>query len=69
MPIGGSRGCRASATPYSGAVEGNHGRTFIGAVLGLAVAAGFELELAWLFIGAAVLFLAWLGFMLLGPEA
>lgn len=69
MLIGGSRGCRPSATPYSGAVEGNHGRTFIGAVLGLAVAAGFELELAWLFISAAVLFLAWLGFMLLGPEA
>lgn len=41
---------------------------FIGAVLGLAVAAGFEFELAWLFIGA-VLFLAWVGFMLLGPEA
>ena len=42
---------------------------FIGAVLGLAVAAGFEFELAWLFIGATALFLAWLGFMLLGPEA
>ena len=50
-------------------MEGNHGRKFIGAVLVLALAAGFELELAWLFLGAGVLFAAWLGFMLLGPEA
>jgi hypothetical protein len=50
-------------------VEGNHGHKVIGAVLLLAVAAGFEFELAWLFIGAVVLFAAWLGFVLLGPES
>lgn len=50
-------------------MEGNHGRKVIGAVLGLVVAAGFEFELAWLFIGAVVLFSAWLGYVLLGPEA
>jgi hypothetical protein len=50
-------------------VEGSSGRKAIGAVLLLAVAAGFELELVWLFLGAGVLFLAWLGFVLLGPES
>jgi hypothetical protein len=50
-------------------VEGNHGRKVIGAVLGLAIAAGFEFELAWLFLGGVVLFSVWLGFVLLGPEA
>jgi hypothetical protein len=50
-------------------VEGNHGHKVVGAVLGLAVAPGFELELAWLFLGGLVLFAAWLGFMLLGPES
>jgi hypothetical protein len=49
-------------------VEGNNGRKVIGALLLVAVAAGFELELVWLFLGGAVLFLAWLGFVLLGPE-
>jgi hypothetical protein len=50
-------------------VEGNHGRKVIGALLLLVVAAGFELELVWLFLGGGVLFLAWLGFVLLGPES
>jgi hypothetical protein len=43
------------------------GRAVIGGVLVLAIAAGFEFELAWLFLGALVLFLAWCGYLLLGP--
>ena len=50
-------------------MEGNHGRKVIGALLLLALAVGFELELAWLFLAAGVLFLGWLGFVLLGPES
>ena len=50
-------------------MQGNHGRKVVGALLLLAVAAGFELELVWLFLGGGVLFLGWLGFMLLGPES
>jgi hypothetical protein len=49
-------------------VESNNGRLLIGVVLGLAVAAGFEFEIAWLFLAALVLFLAFLGFLLLGPD-
>ncbi len=49
-------------------VESNHGRTVIGVVLLLAITAGFEFELAWLFVGALVVFFAWLGYLLLGPE-
>lgn len=48
-------------------MEDNHGRKVIGALLLLAVAAGFELELVWLFLAGAVLLLAWLGYVLLGP--
>lgn len=39
-------------------------RAVIGFVLVLVVAAGFEFELAWLFLGALVLFFAWCGYML-----
>jgi hypothetical protein len=49
-------------------VENNHGRMVIGAVLALAIAAGFEFELAWLFLSALVLFFGWLGYLLLGPD-
>ncbi len=49
-------------------VELPSGRAVIGGVLVLAIAAGFELELAWLFLGGLVLFLAWCGYMLLGPR-
>lgn len=40
----------------------------IGGVLVLAVAAGFEFEHAWLFLGGLVLFLAWCGYMLLASD-
>ncbi|MBO0846371.1 MAG: hypothetical protein J2P22_13250 [Nocardioides sp.] len=43
------------------------GRALVGVVLVLAIAAGFEFELAWLFIGAGVLFMAWCGFVLVHP--
>ena len=43
------------------------GRAILGGVLVLAIAAGFEFELAWLFVTALVLFLAWAGFVLLSP--
>jgi hypothetical protein len=46
-------------------VEIPSGRAIIGGVLVLAVAVGFELELAWLFLAGLVLFMAWAGFMLL----
>jgi hypothetical protein len=40
----------------------------IGGGLVLAIAAGFEFELAWLFLGALVLFLAWCGYLLFAPD-
>jgi hypothetical protein len=40
----------------------------IGGALVLAIAAGFEFELAWLFLGALVLFLAWCGYLLFAPD-
>src|SRR5262249_35268406 len=43
------------------------GRAILGGVIVLAIAAGFELELAWLFILGAVLFMAWAGFVLVHP--
>jgi hypothetical protein len=48
-------------------VEIPSGRAILGGVLVLALAAGFEFELAWLFIAALVLFLAWAGYLLLSP--
>ncbi len=49
-------------------VENNHGRMVIGVVLALAITAGFEFEMGWLFLGALVLFFGWLGYLLLGPD-
>lgn len=43
-------------------------RAVIGGVLVLAVAAGFEFEYSWLFLGASVLFLAWCGYLLMAPD-
>jgi hypothetical protein len=43
-------------------------RAVIGGVLVLAIAAGFEYENAWLFVGALVLFFAWCGYMLFAPD-
>ncbi len=40
----------------------------IGLVLLLAITAGFEFELAWLFVTGLVVFFAWLGYLLLGPD-
>jgi hypothetical protein len=40
----------------------------VGVLLGLVMAVGFEFELAWLFLGGLVLFFAWLGYLLLGPD-
>lgn len=34
----------------------------------LAIAAGFEFELAWLFLGALVVFLGWCGYMLMAAD-
>jgi hypothetical protein len=48
-------------------VEIPSGRAILGGVLVLAVAAGFEFEIAWLFVGALVLFLGWAGFVLMSP--
>jgi hypothetical protein len=50
-------------------VQSNHSRLVIGAVLGLTIAAGFEFELAWLFLGGLVLFFGWLGYLLFGPDS
>jgi hypothetical protein len=49
-------------------VELPSGRAFIGGVLVLAIAAGFEFEYSWLFLGGLVLFLAWAGYMLMRPD-
>lgn len=43
-------------------------RAVIGGVLVLAIAAGFEFELWWLFLGGLVLFLGWCGYLLLAPD-
>ena len=49
-------------------MQSNHGRIVIGAVLGPAMAAGSEFEIGWLFLGSLVLFVRWLGYLLLGRE-
>ena len=49
-------------------MQRNHSRMVLGVVLGLIITAGFEFELAWLFLGGLVLFFAWLGYLLLGPD-
>ncbi len=49
-------------------MQSNHSRMVLGAVLGLVIVAGFEFEVAWLFLGGLVLFFAWLGYLLLGPD-
>jgi len=49
-------------------VEIPSGRAIIGGVLVLAITAGFEFELAWLFLAGLVLFLAWAGYMLMSPR-
>ena len=41
----------------------------IGGVLVLVTAAGFEFEWSWLFLAGMVLFMAWVGFMLLSPDS
>ena len=43
-------------------------RAVIGGVLVLAIAAGFEFEHGWLFLGGLVLFLAWCGYLLMAPD-
>jgi hypothetical protein len=43
-------------------------RAVIGGVLALAIAAGFEFEHSWLFLGGLVLFLAWCGYLLFAPD-
>jgi hypothetical protein len=48
-------------------VQNVSGRVVVGAVLVLAIAAGFEFELGWLFILGLVLLLAWAGFVLVHP--
>jgi len=40
----------------------------IGGVLLLATAAGFEFELAWLFLAGLILLLGWAGYMLMRPD-
>ena len=49
-------------------MERNHSHLVVGVVLGLAVTAGFEFEIAWLFLAGLVLFLVFLGYLLLGPD-
>jgi hypothetical protein len=44
------------------------GRAVIGGVLVLAIAAGFEFEHSWLFLGGLILFLAWVGYVLMSPD-
>ena len=43
-------------------------RAVIGGVLVLAIAAGFEFEYSWLFLGALVLFFGWCGYMLFAAD-
>lgn len=43
------------------------GRAVIGGALVLAAAVGFEFGWAWLFLVALVLFMGWVGYLLLGP--
>jgi hypothetical protein len=48
-------------------VEIPSGRAVLGGALVLAIAAGFEFEVDWLFTGALVVFLGWCGFVLFHP--
>jgi hypothetical protein len=43
-------------------------RFVIGGLLVLIIAAGFEFELAWMFLGGLVLFSGWCGYMLFTPD-
>lgn len=43
-------------------------RSVIGFALVLVIAAGFEFELAWLFLAGLVLFFAWCGYMLFAED-
>jgi hypothetical protein len=43
-------------------------RAVIGGALLLAIAAGFEFELSWLFLGALVVFLGWCGYLLMAAD-
>jgi hypothetical protein len=49
-------------------VELPSGRAVIGGVLVLAIAAGFEFEHSWLFLGGLILFLGWCGYVLMAPD-
>jgi hypothetical protein len=49
-------------------VELPSGRAVIGGVLVLAIAAGFEFEHSWLFLAGLILFLAWVGYLLMSPD-
>ena len=44
------------------------GSALIGGVLVLAIAAGFEFEHSWLFLGGLILFLGWCGYLLFRPD-
>lgn len=43
-------------------------RAVIGFALVLVIAAGFEFELSWLFVGALVLFFGWCGYVLFAED-
>jgi hypothetical protein len=49
-------------------VDKTLGLKLVGAGLAVAIAAGFEFGNAYVFVVALVLFMAWLGFILLGPS-
>jgi hypothetical protein len=45
------------------------GHVVFGSVLLLLIAAGFELEIAWLFVGALVIIMIFFGYLLFVPSA
>jgi hypothetical protein len=49
-------------------VELPSGRAVIGGMLVVAIAAGFEFEHTWLFLGGSLLFLGWCGYLLMAPD-
>jgi hypothetical protein len=48
-------------------VEIPSGRAIMGGVIVLVIAAGFEYELAWMFVLGCLLFLGWAGYVLVHP--
>jgi hypothetical protein len=69
--VGGTVSCAShpGTSRYSDAVHLPSGRVVLGSVLLLLIAAGFEFEIAWLFVGALVIIMIFFGYLLFVPSS